>query len=710
MAEDQDNLTLKEALKIQKELGAVGDANKAIQERLNEEIARMNDNWKDVGHAQTKYNEQRNRALILNAKAQEYAEAGKRQLAEKTRMEANAAANAADAMKNHLEDLRSNAIAEDKLSDEKKKQLEALKLIEQHQENTTKAILGAVAATAQKLVGLKAIKEVLISSNSLTVDLSKQFGTSLENARGVREEFEEFAQTSTRVDFERLTKAQFALGQAIGQNVMYSNEMAEDFVEITEYMGLSSDAAGKLALVSTGLGQSSEEFRSGIADSLLPLNQSLGINLSIKEAYESIGKLSSTTLVNLNRMPDRMMELVAVTKRFGLEMQQLTSFSDALLNFESSIAAELEAEVLTGRQLNLERARAAALRGDEVALAKELAQQVGSIAEFEKMNVIQRESLAKAFGMNVESMSAMLLRQEAMTQLTGEARDASDEQLAAAKEYQKAMGGASKVSLQDALEEIQQREDANKRFEDSMRKLKTILADVLSSLDPVIDTISKMVKNIAESPIFKTLVGAASIVTVGATMAKSAMSLMAGLRGTRFMPMYVKMAGVGGGLGRTLPGGSRYGAAMRMNQAGRFGMSRAMGAGAGLGFAAGGAVVQMAGNALADKFQESGNTTAAQTTDVVSGVGQGALYGAALGSIVPVVGTAAGAVIGGAIGLISGGVEAANRRAEEEAKKEEERQTKLERTLEKLAMAEAKVLIDSNEMGRGLTLGNNYRI
>lgn len=710
MAEDQDNLTLKEALKIQKELGAVGDANKAIQERLNEEIARMNDNWKDVGHAQTKYNEQRNRALILNAKAQEYAEAGKRQLAEKTRMEANAAANAADAMKNHLEDLRDNAIAEDKLSDEKKKQLEALKLIEQHQENTTKAILGAVAATAQKLVGLKAIKEVLISSNSLTVDLSKQFGTSLENARGVREEFEEFAQTSTRVDFERLTKAQFALGQAIGQNVMYSNEMAEDFVEITEYMGLSGEAAGKLAQVATGLGQSSEEFRSGIADSLLPLNQSLGINLNIKEAYESIGKLSSTTLVNLNRMPDRMMELVAVTKRFGLEMQQLTSFSDALLNFESSIAAELEAEVLTGRQLNLERARAAALRGDEVALAKELAQQVGTIAEFEKMNVVQRESLAKAFGMNVESMSAMLLRQEAMTQLTGEARDASDEQLAAARKYQEEMGGASKVSLQDALEEIQQREDANKRFEDSIRKLKTILADVLSSLDPVIDTISKMVKNIAESPIFKTLVGAASIVTIGATMAKSAMSLMAGLRGTRFMPMYVKMAGVGGGLGRTLPGGSRYGAAMRMNQAGRFGMSRAMGAGAGLGFAAGGAVVQMAGNALADKFQESGNTTAAQTTDVVSGVGQGALYGAALGSIVPVVGTAAGAVIGGAIGLISGGVEAANRRAEEEAKKEEERQTKLERTLEKLAMAEAKVLIDSNEMGRGLTLGNNYRI
>lgn len=701
MAENQDNLTLKEALKIQKELGAVGDANKAIQERLNEEIARMNDNWKDVGQAQTKYNEQYNRALILNAKAQEYAEAGKKQLAERTRMEANAAANAADAMKARLDGLRDTAIAEDKLTDEKKRQLEALKLIEEHQQNTVKAILGAVAGTANQLVGVKAIKEVLISSNKVTTDLSKQFGISLENARGVREEFEEFAQTSTRMDFERLTKAQFALGQAIGQNVMYSNEMAEDFIEITEYMGVSEQAAGKLAQVSVGLGKTSEQFRSNIADSLLPLNESLGINLNIKEAYEEIGNLSSTTLVNLNRMPGRMLELVGVTKRFGIEMQQLSGFGESLLNFESSITAELEAEVLTGRQLNLERARAAALRGDEVALAKELAQQVGSIAEFEKMNVVQRESLAKAFGMNVESMSAMLLRQEAMNQLTGEARDASDEQLAAARKYQEEMGGASKVSLQDALEEIQQREDASKRFEDSMRKLKTILADVLSSLDPVIDNISKMIKNVAESPIFKALIGAASIVTIGATMAKSAMSLMSGLRGTRFMPMHVKMVGGAGGMGAGGTGmGMGFTRGQRANMVRQYGSAsgarRAMTMNRGFGLAA-------VGGIAGGMMMQSENTGVATAGGALSGASTGAMVGSIFGPAGMAVGAGLGAAIGGLTSYL-------NRKDKEEKEKKEEEQSQLEQTLEKLAMKEAKVLIDSNEMGRGLTLGNNYRI
>ena len=40
-----------------------------------------------------------------------------------------------------------------------------------------------------------------------------------------------------------------------------------------------------------------------------------------------------------------------------MELEQVAKAGDALLNFEQSINAELEAELLTGKQLNLERAR-----------------------------------------------------------------------------------------------------------------------------------------------------------------------------------------------------------------------------------------------------------------------------------------------------------------------------------------------------------------
>ena len=610
---------------------------------------------------------------------------------------------------------------------------EEIKLAKAAKERRDESVktLNAYGAQLKKLVGIGKVMaafsmasliEGITKANSVTNTLSKQFGTSLESARGTREEYEAFAQTNNRVDFERLVKGQQELGKAIGQNIEYSKEMAEDFVEITEYMGLSTQTAGKLAQLGQTLGQSSAEFREGIADSLIPLNKSLGLNTNIKELYEDIGNLSATTVINLGRQGGKMAEVTQLARRFGMEMQQIASFSQSLLNFESSITAELEAEVLIGKELNLERARMAALRGDEVTLAREMAQQVGSINEFEKMNVIQRESLAKAFGMNVEQMSTMLIRQEAMNQLGDKAKDATDAQLEAAKEMQRANGG----SLASALEEVQKREDASKRFEDSMRKLKTILTDILSGLDPVIDNISKLIKSFTESPMFKTFAKIGIGLAAAGGIAKIVGSVTGALRGTRFMPMHVKMAGMPGMGAASTPGtgmfssgaGMNYGQRMAASRAGTYGLSRgmggAMGLGAGLGFAAGGALVQYAGNKFADKFEEEGNIAAAKTTDMVSGAGQGALYGAALGSIVPGIGTAAGAIVGGAVGLLTGALEASSRdaaaREEERKRSEEEKEKEFQKTLKDLAMREAKIYMDSNQVGLGLAQGNNYAV
>jgi len=610
---------------------------------------------------------------------------------------------------------------------------EEIKLAKAAKERRDESVktLNAYGAQLKKLVGIGKVMaafsmasliEGITKANSVTNTLSKQFGTSLESARGTREEYEAFAQTNNRVDFERLVKGQQELGKAIGQNIEYSKEMAEDFVEITEYMGLSTQTAGKLAQLGQTLGQSSAEFREGIADSLIPLNKSLGLNTNIKELYEDIGNLSATTVINLGRQGGKMAEVTQLARRFGMEMQQIASFSQSLLNFESSITAELEAEVLIGKELNLERARMAALRGDEVTLAREMAQQVGSINEFEKMNVIQRESLAKAFGMNVEQMSTMLIRQEAMNQLGGKAKEATDAQLEAAKEYQK----TNEVSLAAALEEVQKRESASKRFEDSMRKLKTILTDILSGLDPVIDNISKLIKSFTTSPMFKTFAKIGIGLAAAGGIAKIVGSVTGALRGTRLMPMYVKMAGMPGMGAASTPGtgmfssgaGMNYGQRMAASRAGTYGLSRgmggAMGLGAGLGFAAGGALVQYAGNKFADKFEEEGNMAAAKTTDMVSGAGQGALYGAALGSIVPGIGTAAGAIVGGAVGLLTGALEASSRdaaaREEERKRREEEKEKEFQKTLKDLAMREAKIYMDSNQVGLGLAQGNNYAV
>ena len=70
--------------------------------------------------------------------------------------------------------------------------------------------------------------------------------------------------------------------------------------------------------------------------------------------------------------------------------------------------------MLTGKDLNLEKARTAALNNDLATVAEEIAKHTGGTAGFAKMNRIQQESLAKAVGMTREELAASLKEQEAL--------------------------------------------------------------------------------------------------------------------------------------------------------------------------------------------------------------------------------------------------------------------------------------------------------
>tara|TARA_B110001454_G_C12706310_1_gene428732 strand:- start:106 stop:1752 length:1647 start_codon:yes stop_codon:yes gene_type:complete len=95
-------------------------------------------------------------------------------------------------------------------------------------------------------------------------------------------------------------------------------------------------------------------------------------------------------------------------KELGINLSDVANISSSLLEFESSIEKQMEAQVLLGRNLNLDKARQLAFSGDTVELQNEILRQVGSEAEFNKMNYLQREALAGAVGLSVERLGALV--------------------------------------------------------------------------------------------------------------------------------------------------------------------------------------------------------------------------------------------------------------------------------------------------------------
>ena len=90
--------------------------------------------------------------------------------------------------------------------------------------------------------------------------------------------------------------------------------------------------------------------------------------------------------------------------KVGASLTGILSAADGLLKLESSISAQFEAQVLTGKQINLERARQLALDGDIAGLTTEIQSVVGQVGDIQSLNVIQRQSVADAIGISVQDL------------------------------------------------------------------------------------------------------------------------------------------------------------------------------------------------------------------------------------------------------------------------------------------------------------------
>ena len=120
-------------------------------------------------------------------------------------------------------------------------------------------------------------------------------------------------------------------------------------------------------------------------------------------------------------------DMVAVSvaaHKLGIEMSSIVKMSENLLDFESSINKQMEASVLLGREINLDKAREAALNGDLLGATQEMLKNVGGEAEFNKMNVMQRKALAESMGVSVSELSKMVKNQDKLANLTQEQQEA----------------------------------------------------------------------------------------------------------------------------------------------------------------------------------------------------------------------------------------------------------------------------------------------
>ena len=181
--------------------------------------------------------------------------------------------------------------------------------------------------------------------------------------------------------------------------------LVEQGTMLGEKFGISAQETKDLYSQSKILGVSMEEMTATAA--------TFGDKtIGSKEALKEMAALPKSITVGFKGTVKQLAAATVKAKMMGTTLEAMRDIGDGMLDIESSLNNEMEARILTGKNINLDRARELALSGDVAGLQDEVLEQMGSMEDFKKMDVMAQQSMAKAMGMSVDEMTNMLSKAE----------------------------------------------------------------------------------------------------------------------------------------------------------------------------------------------------------------------------------------------------------------------------------------------------------
>ena len=272
----------------------------------------------------------------------------------------------------------------------------------------------------------------LLDVSAQTTQFQKQLGLSSDKASQLRGRLAEVALVSgeTTLNTTTVVNAFEALNSLGTANVAFSTELLQQTGKLETQLGMSADQQARFGFESLKSGKSVMDIYEGSVATIGTVEQITGLELDRLSVIQEAANVTGEIRAQLGFSIENIAEAIAMTKSFGMTLSDVSGVANNLLDFQSSIAAELEAELFTGKQLNLEKARLFSLTGEYGKLAEEIKNNVVDEYEFAQMNTLERRKYAQALGMSVDQLSDMIFDMETLARLEQEALDRGDEDVA----------------------------------------------------------------------------------------------------------------------------------------------------------------------------------------------------------------------------------------------------------------------------------------
>ena len=341
--------------------------------------------------------------------------------------------------------------------------------------DVTNKIKGAIGIAAI----LTAVSKIAQQFAATLDTIGKQFGSLNVLGEGFKQELlsSQEAVVGIGATIEDVVAATNELSSEFGLSLDQAADLSAQVIDTARAVGLSNEEAARLSgILQTTSGLSGEQAER-LTEGAFQLAAANRVNPSA--VLRDMAASSETFAMFSEDGGDNLAKAAIQARALGLSLDTTSKIAEGLLDFEQSITKEVEASVLIGRQLNFQKARELALNNDIEGAITNVVSQLGSEAEFNRLNSIQRKAIADSIGVSVADMAKMVANQGKSNILAGET----------AKSFQDIIG-------KDAMSELTV----------VLNELKIFGVAIANILGPPLMGLAKLV-NLVLTPLGKAMIG-----------------------------------------------------------------------------------------------------------------------------------------------------------------------------------------------------------
>jgi hypothetical protein len=283
-------------------------------------------------------------------------------------------------------------------------------------------------------------------------------------------------------------------------NTKASKDLSISLTEVGKAFGYGTEQAAKLQNTFTNLGASD--------DLALSLQTSLGFmtemaGLSPQIISDDLLDAADEVATYFAGMPDQAAKAALGIRKMGMSLKQAGQIAQKMLDLEGFMTDMYELQAMTSGGIDFSRAFDKGLVGDIEGMTKDIMNEIGTTAEYNKMDYLTRTKIAKTLGMSAEELGKSVKLNEQISQFSGMEKDA----LEANKDRLGDISKLNKDQIRDRLQQLQSTDRLGVAWDKIKGTLLKALIPLAEAFAGAIDAISPIIDIVVLA-----LKGAASII------------------------------------------------------------------------------------------------------------------------------------------------------------------------------------------------------